>query len=177
MSVDSISASETSKTYVPSMGDIPVVYQKLWELHNKHPVGEELWSRVVALAKEEELTPVAARGAYGEVPLDALLTLAQKAKFAPSSIDRYALMLDRSPIGATWFDTIIGLSSPVVIDSIKDFLGTGRWQRGMDIGTGLGPLTVAMRSHCKNYVLADQSVVMLQMLRSKYRKRTPGSIF
>lgn len=138
----------------------------LWDLHNERPVDPGLWNRAVGLAQWEELHN---RGLqrYHDVPLNAFLELAEKAKTTSSSIDRYRLLTKPSPNGALWFDILYGLTSPEVINTIGYYINQAHWPIGLDLGTGTGILARKITRHCSRVIAFDQSEQLLKI--AKYR--------
>lgn len=159
-------ADESLDTYVPSNEDISDQYRRLWEAHNERPVQPELWAKVIALAQKEEATPVAKRGAYGDMPLSSLLKLHSDIGQAKSPTDSYSLLARPSPAGDIWFDRLLGLSAPEVIAAVKKHIDRyDKWQTGLDLGTGTGLLARAIATNCQRVVTMDQNRLLLQIAK------------
>ncbi len=154
--------------------EIPQRYMDLWEAHNTHPVDERVWSKTIEIAKQEEGTPVGRKGFYGRVPLQDLLTLAEKVRGEKDGKKRYELISEKGPTGDRWFDTLIGLSTENTISALIEEIDRGyyRYKRGLDIGTGTGNLAEAIKERCWKFVMADQADFLLKIARERGWERT-----
>lgn len=158
-------------SHVPKTAEIPPHYIALWDKHNEYPVSEEIWDHVIDLARAEESTERAKLGAYGTVPLDSLLQLRDKIRQEPTSTLRYKILTEQSPTGKLWFDTLVGISSPAIIGALKDRISQKHWDKGLDIGTGTGNLTRALRPYCNNLVSLDRADFLLRIARERLGKK------
>ncbi len=157
--------------------EIPQRYMDLWEAHKRHPVGEKVWNEAIELAKQEEGTPVGRRGFYGRVPLQDLLTLAEKVRAEKDSKERYKLVSEKGPTGDIWFDTLNALSIEDTIPALTEEIDRGynRYKRGLDIGTGTGNLAEAIKRRCWEFVMSDQADFLLKIARQREWDTTWGN--
>jgi ubiquinone/menaquinone biosynthesis C-methylase UbiE len=145
----------------------PQHYKDLWELHNRHPVSNAVWNGLVSIARAEEQTGQGTRGAYGQVPLQDLLVLADKVRAAPDSQARYSLVAEKGPGGKIWFDSLIGFTIPEVTEVLTREIGQRHWEKGVEIGSGTGILTDAMKKHVNTLVTVDKSTLLLKVAKNR----------
>ncbi len=158
---------KAAEQFVPETTQIPPEYIELWDKHNRVPVEEDTWNEVIDLARKEERTEISGRGIYGQIPLDNLLSLAEKVRSEPDPVERYRLLAKESPTGQIWFEVLDGLRSDLAIDAMDRKVGERNWDNGLDIGTGCGVLSEKIEGYCNRLVAVDRADFLLKLGKMK----------
>ena|SRR2546429_1337926 len=158
---------------IPQMSEIPTKYIELMEKSEHGPKNPELWNDVINLAKEEEGTPRASQGPYGNIPLDSMIELANKVRGEQDPIKRYNLVMEESPNGKLWFDVIKGFNSATVTSALAEEISKKHWGKALELGVGTGNLTEQVSLYCDDLVVLDRVPSMLEKARARVEGVSP----
>lgn len=158
-------------SYIPQTATIPQRYIELWDKHNERPISEGIWDEVITLAKQEESTPRARQGVYGEISLEDLIELGERVRNEKDPTKKYKIVTEIGPNDKIWFDILLGFSSQDSINAIAKKLNRAQafWKdkNALEIGTGTGNLTGKIRRTFKRLVSVDQAKFMLDIARER----------
>ncbi|OGV90606.1 hypothetical protein A3A66_00080 [Microgenomates group bacterium RIFCSPLOWO2_01_FULL_46_13] len=147
------------------------VYLSFAKQITENPFEDDLLPALVELAQTEDNSGMR-RNYYDNVPLAELVSVAQKLQEAKTSEERYRLLSERSSIGASWYDVILGRTNSKLMSGIEELVKVRRWGRALDVGTGTGESMKALERQVNKVVGVDQLAFLLGLAKEKKEETT-----
>lgn len=148
----------------------------------------ETWDAVTELARAEdrhgelntvELAPL--RSVHGQLkdgpiirlPAEALIELADRVRNETDSVKRYEIVMETSPTGQSWFETLPSFRSKsieyAVRRTVHGLLEEGAsWEQGLDLGSGTGELAAELAKDCESVTVVDRVEPMLKASKERH---------
>lgn len=142
-------------------------YQEVVGQINNNPKDPSVWGRVTALVLADQEST--SDDFYAPIPGREMIETAKRLRDAPTLVDKYKILVQRSSNGVLWYDMVLGRANDIAMSSAGDAMGTYEtsdpygekvikrrtWKRGLDIGTGTGNSLTEMQKHARKSVGID----------------------
>jgi ubiquinone/menaquinone biosynthesis C-methylase UbiE len=166
---------------MPEVVESQAGYSEIVRQIDQDPHNKKVWQKVIDIARKEEDTPLSTKGPYGSLPLDEMLTVAQRLRETDSLIEQYRILSGEASTGELWYDLVLGKVNDKLLSVMnqevgnwKDRLGfpagSRRWRKGLDLGTGTGNSLREMEKFADESVGVDLLDFLLPVARSRSEK-------
>lgn len=151
-------------------------YQSLIELIQLNPYDDQLWERVVNLARKEEDLGNHVESSetyYSKIPLDELILIGESLRATRSRSKQYEILMQKSSTGELWYDIILGhvndrAFAPIAeeIERLVKQKGS-KFEDGLDVGCGTGNTIRAIAPYFEDVVGIDIEDSIVQAVKKE----------
>lgn len=151
-------------------------YEDLVELIQVNPYDDQLWERVVKLARGEEKSGNLRESSetyYSKIPLDELITIGESLRVTRSKSKQYEILMQKASTGERWYDIVLGHVNDKAFAPIAEEIERlvkqkgSKFEDGLDVGSGTGNTIRAIAPYFEDVTGIDIEDAIVQQVKKE----------